>query len=128
MSLLLASLIFYASQTGVPIGVAVGLMLSESGGHLRAVSSTGDLGPWQLNPKYHQYFRETYNGNWQFDEFNAEASSRIALRYLADLHRRLGSWTRALEAYKCGAGRATDMVPMHIKVLCRRIAKEPRYD
>jgi len=124
MSLLLASLIFYSSQTGVPIGVAVGLMLSESGGHLRAVSSTGDLGAWQLNPRYHDWFRWRFNAGWQFDEKDVEASTRIALRYLAALHRQFGTWTRALEAYKCGPERKVEDIPEHIKKLSRKIVRE----
>jgi len=121
MSLLLASIILYSSQTGVPVGIARGLMMSESGGDVTAVSRTGDLGAWQLNPKYHDYFRWRFNAGWEFHEQNVEASSRIALRYLASLHQRFGTWTRALEAYKCGP---SGTAPEHIVLLCRKIVRE----
>ena len=124
MSLLLASIILYSSQTGVPVGIARGLMMSESGGDTTAVSRTGDLGAWQLNPRYHNWFREAYNAGWQFDEKDVEASTRIALRYLAALHRQFGTWTRALEAYKCGPYRKVEDIPEHIKKLCRKIVRE----
>jgi soluble lytic murein transglycosylase-like protein len=121
VSLLLASIILYSSQTGVPVGIARGLMMSESGGDVTAVSRTGDLGAWQLNPRYHAWFRDTYNAGWEFEEQNVEASTRISLRYLAELHRRFGTWTKALEAYKCGP---SGTAPEHIVLLCRKIVKE----
>jgi hypothetical protein len=124
MSLLLASIILYSSQTGVPVGIARGLMMSESGGDVTAVSRTGDLGAWQLNPRYHDYFRWRFNAGWEFDEVNVEASTRISLRYLASLHRRFGTWTRALEAYKCGPDRKVEDVPKDIVLLCRQIVRE----
>jgi soluble lytic murein transglycosylase-like protein len=121
MSLLLASIILYSSQTGVPVGIARGLMMSESGGDVTAVSRTGDLGAWQLNPRYHDYFRWRFNAGWEFEEVNVEASTRISLRYLASLHRQFGTWTRALEAYKCGPSKSA---PEHIVLLCRQIVRE----
>lgn len=124
MSLLLAFIILYSSQTGVPVGIARGLMMSESGGDVTAVSRTGDLGAWQLNPRYHDYFRWRFNAGWDFEEVNVEASTRISLRYLAALHRQFGTWTRALEAYKCGPYRKVEDIPEHIKKLCRQIVRE----
>jgi len=103
-------------------------MMSESGGDTTAVSRTGDLGAWQLNPRYHAWFREAYNAGWQFDEKDVESSTRIALRYLAALHRQFGTWTRALEAYKCGPYRRVEDIPEHIKVLCRKIVREQPHE
>jgi len=95
--------------------------MSESGGDVTAVSRTGDLGAWQLNPRYHDYFRWRFNAGWDFEETNVEASTRISLRYLAALHRQFGTWTRALEAYKCGP---SGTAPEHIVLLCRKIVRE----
>ena len=100
-------------------------MMSESGGDVTAVSRTGDLGAWQLNPRYHDYFRWRFNAGWDFEEVNVEVSTRISLRYLASLHQRFGTWTRALEAYKCGP---SGKVPEYIKVLCRKIVKGAKHE
>jgi soluble lytic murein transglycosylase-like protein len=110
----------YAAETGVPLYIATGLLWSESGGDSDAVSCSGSLGVWQLNPVWHGYFARTFNGGRPFSERDPVASTRVALRYLASLHHRFGSWSRALEAYKAGPN---GRVPKHIRKVCQAIAR-----
>ena len=62
------------------------------------------------------------HGRENFDIFNPLHNAEIAMRYLAALHRRFGSWERALWYYNCG--RVVD-VPGGTREYARRIVEAP---
>ncbi len=89
------------AETGVPVYIAAGLLWSESGGDPKCVTETS-MGYWQLNSLYHNDFSRMFWHGRQFSEFDPVASTAIALRYLASLYKRRGTWWQALVDYKCG--------------------------
>lgn len=57
-----------------------------------------DVGCFQIDLSYHPNAFATPS-----DAFNPDANADFAARFLADLHRRLGSWPAAVAAYHSGA-------------------------
>lgn len=117
-------LLIGASQ-GVPKSVAAALMLEESGGETGAIGQIGADGSrcqglYQLNPRHMTYLVATYfphPAKW-FDVFDPLNNAVVALGYLSALHRRFGSWERALWYYNHGD---VVHVPPETRAYARRI-------
>jgi hypothetical protein len=109
------------AESGVPVGMAAGLLWSESGGDPKCITGTS-WGYWQLNTLYHGYFSRTFWGGREFSEFDPIASTIIAVRYLAFLYHRRGVWWMALVDYKHGPYAKTPASPGIVK-LCKDIAE-----
>ena len=121
-----------ADREGVPRSVAAQLMTEESGGDILAIGDemTGwpSVGLFQLHtrPANINYLIGRYwRGPWEFDIFDPIENATLALRYLADLHDRFGSWYMAACRYNCGPG--AKVVPERTRAYARRIvnAMEP---
>jgi len=96
---------------GVPTSVTDRLQIEESGepstggwGHAAQIGKDGSRGLFQLSPVWQGYLVGLYypHSARYFDVFNPIDNAVVALGYLADLHKRLGSWERALWYYNCG--------------------------
>ena len=112
----LARVVAIGESYGVPASVSRALVAAESGGDPRAVS--------QLTPEgYRSYglcqlYIQPDNIAMLIDRYWHEPrapklydpldNATIGLAYLADLHRRYGSWLRALRAYNCGSPDSRD--------------------
>jgi hypothetical protein len=111
-----------ADREGVPLSVAARLMFEESGdpvtlsrGDPDAIGdeATGwpSVGLYQLHtkPENIDYLVKTHwtdrGETGEFDIRNPRHNSTVALRYLADLHRRFGTWYLAACYYNCGPPR-----------------------
>lgn len=117
-------LLIGASQ-GVPRSVAAALMLEESGGDALAIGPVGSdgsrcLGLYQLNPRWMPYLVTHYfpHPAMSFDAFDPLQNATVALGYLAALHKRFGSWERALWYYNHGD---VTHVPESTRQYARRI-------
>ena len=124
-----------ADDEGVPRSVAYQLQVEESGD--RHTGTRGDAGAvnnnepegWPSKGLYQLYMKpENINyllvlywygrGETEtFDPLNPIHSAKVGLRYLADLHRQLGTWYRAACAYNAGKSR----------VLSGVVEREARY-
>lgn len=116
------------AETGVPVCIAAGLLWSESGGHQFEVTSYKDArgwhscaGYWQLNRDCHDWFSRTFWYGADFNEFDPQASTVIALRYLAWLYEKEGVWWKAIRDYKHGPW-AKKPASKGIIALCKTIA------
>lgn len=101
---------------GIPKQVVDALQIEESGdrktgawGDALAVGPVGSdgvrcLGLYQLNPRGLDGLVKDYYPHKAkyFDVFNPIDNSVVALSYLAALHKKHGTWERALWAYNCG--------------------------
>ena len=120
------------ASLGVPRSIADGLQIEESGdwhsgqwgcaSQIGPVGSDGArcLGLYQLNPHGLAELVEKFYpapGKYFF-VFNPVDNARVALGYLAALHRRFGSWERALWYFN--SGRVTD-VPQSTREYAQRI-------
>jgi len=102
----------YCAETGIPVYIAVGMATEESKWNPMAKGySKPDKhgkrhlvagGLFQLNFSCHDEFREKYNGGKEFSEYDPEANTRIALRYLASLVKRFGKFRPALNYFNAG--------------------------
>lgn len=99
----------FAAESGIPLYIAQGLLMSESSNRINVINKTSN-GPWQLNTLFHDYYRWKFNDFREFDEYDPISSTRIALRYLAFLHDRFGTWRKALTYYKCGTLPVSDQI------------------
>jgi hypothetical protein len=124
-----------ADAESVPRSVAYQLQVEESGD--RHTGTRGDAGAinndepegWPSKGLYQLYMKpENINyllalywygrGETEtFDPLNPIHSAKVGLRYLADLHRQLGTWYRAACAYNAGKSR----------VLSGVVEREARY-
>jgi soluble lytic murein transglycosylase-like protein len=116
-------------QAGVPKSVILQLMKEESQGNIKAVSrevkgyhSKGLFqlyeAPWNLGELLSKFWY-AYEENWvAFDIFNPRHNAKVAMRYLAALHREYGSWYRALCFYNSGQ---TRLAPQETKAYALRI-------
>lgn len=85
------------------------LPLIESSLRPYAVSTAGAVGLWQfMSPTARQYgLRIDRNVDERRDPYKA---TEAAVRYLAKLYDRFGSWELALAAYNCGGGRVNKAI------------------
>jgi hypothetical protein len=124
-----------ADDEGVPRSVAYQLQVEESGD--RRTGTRGDAGAinndepegWPskglyqlyMKPENIEYLLALYwygRGETEtFDPVNPIHSAKVGLRYLADLHRQLGTWYRAACGYNAGKSR----------VLSGTVEREARY-
>ena len=98
-------ILHYCAET-IPVYIATGMIWEESKWNEKAVSYKNGKrvagGLFQLSFRHHAEFRDKYNGGKEFSEFDPEANTRIALRYVASLVKRFGKFRPALTYYNCG--------------------------
>ena len=121
-----------ADREGVPRSGAAQLMAEESGGDILAIGdeTTGwpSVGLYQLHTRpgnINYLIGAFWDGSGEFDIFDPLENATVALRYLADLRRRFGSWYMAACRYNCGP--SAKVVPERTRAYARRIveAREP---
>lgn len=134
-----AMIMTLADAQGVPRSIADRLQIEESGdprtgawGDSEAQGPVGSdgarcLGLYQINPRWMADLVGRYYPHpaRYFDALNPIDSAVVALGYLAVLHRRFGTWERALWFYNCG--RVTD-VPASTRSYARRIVEWNKED
>lgn len=95
----------------LPASVAV-IPIIESNYRTKTYSHTGAAGIWQLMPEtardYGIKLRERYQ---------LAASTKAALRFLNDLHRRFDNWELAYAAYNAGGQRVMNAIKKNPKAL-----------
>jgi membrane-bound lytic murein transglycosylase D len=79
------------------------LAMIESGFDATARSRVGALGLWQFMPETGKIYGLTQD-RWADLRMNQASSTEAAAEFLADLHRRFGSWDLAMAAYNMGYG------------------------
>lgn len=109
---------------GVPREITYALMMEESGGDAAARSKLTCEG-YRSRGLFQLYERpsnlDTLLGKYwigAFDILNPVQNATVALRYLADLYARFGTWERALWFYN--SGRIVN-VPANTRAYARRI-------
>jgi membrane-bound lytic murein transglycosylase D len=89
-------------QKGIPEDLAW-LSMIESGFSPTIRSPAGALGLWQFMPATGKIYGLTHD-RWADLRMRPEAATEAAAEFLADLHRRFGSWDLAMGAYNMGYG------------------------
>jgi membrane-bound lytic murein transglycosylase D len=84
----------------------VWLSLIESGHNPSIVSPAGAVGLWQFMPETARTYGLTVD-RWVDERLDPERETEAAVRFLADLYRRFGSWDLAMAAYNMGHGGLT---------------------
>ncbi|HEY2514659.1 MAG TPA: transglycosylase SLT domain-containing protein [Polyangiaceae bacterium] len=77
------------------------LAMIESGFDATAHSVAGARGLWQFMPETAKAYGLSID-RWADQRLNPEAATEAAADFLADLHRRFGSWELAIAAYNMG--------------------------
>jgi membrane-bound lytic murein transglycosylase D len=90
------------AQAGLPTDL-VWLSLIESGHNPNIVSPAGAVGLWQFMPETARTYGLTVD-RWVDERQDPERETQAAVRYLADLYHRFGSWDLAMAAYNMGHG------------------------
>jgi membrane-bound lytic murein transglycosylase D len=90
------------SQAGLPTDLMF-LSLIESGHNPLIISPAGAAGLWQFMPDTARTYGLTVD-RWVDERLDPERSTQAAVRFLADLYRRFGSWDLAMAAYNMGHG------------------------
>lgn len=135
-----AAIMRIADRVGVPRSIANWLQVEESGdrytGAWGCAEAVGQLTaegyrslglvqlytePGNLAWLIENYWTPFHPGE-VFDIFNPLHNAEVGFRYLADLHRRFGTWERALWFYNLG--RVFD-VPAGVREYARRIIEAP---
>ncbi len=89
-------------RKGVPEDL-VWLAMIESGFEPTARSPVGALGIWQFMPDTGRAYGLPQD-RWADQRLNVGSATEAAAEFLADLHRRFGSWDLAIAAYNMGYG------------------------
>lgn len=113
-----AAVMQIADDCGVPRSVANALQIEESGwyktgtwGDAKAVNH-GEPGGWESRGLYQLYYKPSniefllshyWTSSETFNVFNPLHNATVALRYLADLHKRHGTWLAANAYYNGGS-------------------------
>ncbi|HEY3821055.1 MAG TPA: LysM peptidoglycan-binding domain-containing protein [Polyangiaceae bacterium] len=87
----------------------VWVAMIESGFEQIARSPVGAVGLWQFMPETAKIYGLTID-RWLDQRLSAPAETDAAAEFLADLHRRFGSWELALAAYNMGYGGLSSVV------------------
>ncbi|HEY8087385.1 MAG TPA: LysM peptidoglycan-binding domain-containing protein [Polyangiaceae bacterium] len=87
----------------------VWVSMIESGFQQVARSSAGAAGLWQFMPETAKIYGLTVD-RWLDQRFSPQRETDAAADFLADLHRRFGSWELALAAYDMGYGGLSSVV------------------
>lgn len=131
-----ASIMIMASSYGVPVSIADRMQIEESGdpkrnmwGDSEKVSKPGrdgfrSRGLFQISERWEEYLVSKYYSHKKeyFDWSNPFDSAEIALKYIADLHKRFGTWERALWFYNYGS--VID-IPQSVRSYASRIINWP---
>lgn len=99
-----------SNEFGLPHSILESLAFVESGFRADAQSPARadgyrDLGMFQFNSKYHQWYSDRYNGGVLFDPFDPAVSINIAAQHMQFLFNRYGNWYDAFLAYNAGMDR-----------------------
>jgi membrane-bound lytic murein transglycosylase D len=87
----------------------VWVSMIESGFETTARSAAGAVGLWQFMPETAKIYGLTID-RWLDQRMNASVETAAAADFLADLHRRFGSWDLAIAAYNMGYGGMASVV------------------
>src|SRR5580698_8143819 len=87
----------------------VWISMIESGFEQVARSPAGAVGLWQFMPETAKIYGLTID-RWVDQRLDAPMATDAAAEFLADLHRRFGSWELALAAYNMGYAGLTSVV------------------
>lgn len=87
----------------------VWVSMIESGFDATARSAAGAVGLWQFMPETGRIYGLTMD-RWLDQRMSPELETAAAADFLADLHRRFGSWELALAAYNMGYGGLASVV------------------
>ncbi len=87
----------------------VWVAMIESGFEQIARSPVGAVGLWQFMPETAKIYGLTID-RWLDQRLDAPVETEAAADFLADLHRRFGSWELALAAYNMGYGGLSSVV------------------
>jgi len=100
------SLITEAHRNGVEPALVLAVMHTESGYYNWSRSSVGALGLMQIMPATGKMLARDLDIPWTGPDmlFEPTLNLRLGTLYLARLHGRYGTWTRALAAYNWGPG------------------------
>jgi len=100
------ALIAESKRNRIDPALVLAVMHTESGYYNFARSSVGALGLMQIMPATGEMLARDAGIPWTGPDmlFEPELNLRLGTRYLALLHARYGSWTRALAAYNWGPG------------------------
>ncbi|HEX5098295.1 MAG TPA: transglycosylase SLT domain-containing protein, partial [Polyangiaceae bacterium] len=90
------------ARAGLPTDL-VWLSLIESGHNPLIQSPAGAVGLWQFMPDTARTYGLTVD-RWVDERLDPERATDAAVRFLADLYRRFGSWDLAMAAYNMGHG------------------------
>lgn len=96
-------------ETGVPVHIIMGVIITESNGDpscasARRADGHRDEGIMQLNSKYLDYFSWKFNRGVAVLPFAPASSIPVGARILAFNFRYYGNWVEALAAYRQGIG------------------------
>ncbi len=96
-----------ADRLGLDLDLVLAVIHTESGFHNFARSPVGALGLMQIMPETGEMLAKELNVDWQGPDtlFDPIVNVRLGTHYLAYLHKKYGSWDRALAAYNWGPQR-----------------------
>jgi soluble lytic murein transglycosylase-like protein len=92
---------YYCDEAGVPYALMARIATVESDWNPMA-QHNGDLGLFQLNSKFMDYFAWKFNDGVEINPFDPEDSMRVACRYMRYLYLLCHDYRVATMAYNCG--------------------------